>query len=220
VLGLRLSAVPERESTCDAFLSNHFATLADLSPGAKVGTGSLRRRSQLLHVRPDLEVLDIRGNVDTRLRKLDDGEYDAIILAEAGLKRLGLAERIRHVVPADVMLPAVAQGALGIETRADDMLTQTAVSVLNHAPTHASVVAERSMLAALRGGCLAPVGALAVCCDTQLTLQAVVLNLSGSEKINAAQTGPIEQAIQIGADVAQKLLDLGAEKLIASSRTR
>jgi hydroxymethylbilane synthase len=217
---LTLAAVPERESTHDAFLSIRYADFASLPQGAKVGTGSLRRRTQLLHVRPDLEVFDIRGNVDTRLRKLAEGEYDAIILAEAGLKRLGLAQHIRHVLAADFMLPAVGQGALGIETRVADAATQQAVQVLNHPATHAAVLAERSLLATLRGGCLAPVGALATCTDDHLTLNAVVLNLSGAEKITAQHTGLTSAAVAIGQTVANELLTLGAEALIASSRSR
>ena len=218
VAGLKLGAVPLRESTGDALISNSAENLASLPSGAKVGTGSLRRRTQLLHARPDLSVLDIRGNVDTRLRKLDDGEFEAIILAEAGLTRLGLAARIRQVLPRELMLPAVGQGALGIEIRADDASTQAIVAPLNHAATEQAVIAERSMLAELRGGCLAPVGAWARIETGKLLLDAVVLNHNGSRKISATGQADPSAATQLGSDVAQQLHAQGAEALIASSR--
>ncbi|MDP6444687.1 MAG: hydroxymethylbilane synthase, partial [Pirellulaceae bacterium] len=159
--GLQLTATPPREQCGDALVSNRFATFPELPAAARIGTGSARRQAQLLHWRSDLDVLDIRGNVDTRLQKLDDGEYDAIILAQAGLMRLGLADRIREVAPKEIILPAVGQGAIGLETRADDRDSIAVVSQLNDAETLAAVTAERSLLAALRGGCLAPVGAWA-----------------------------------------------------------
>ena len=143
----------------DAYVSNQWDDLDQLPEGSVVGTGSLRRRTQLLRLRPDLEIREIRGNVDTRLKKLDDGEFDAILLAEAGLVRLGLAARITQRLAPQVMLPAVGQGALGLETRADDVVVRELLAPLDHAETRAAVTAERQMLAALRGGCLAPVGA-------------------------------------------------------------
>jgi hydroxymethylbilane synthase len=220
VAGLLLAAVPERESTADVFLSNQWTEFSQLPHAARVGTGSLRRRTQLLHVRPDLQVLDIRGNLDTRLRKLDEGEYDAIVLAEAGLRRLGLTDRIRHVLPADTMLPAVGQGALGVETRADDDETRAAVQVLDHSPSHLAVLAERSLLAALRGGCLAPIGALATVQQETLTLRGVVLDVAGRERLEAALSGPAADAITLGEKLAQELREMGAEALIATSRQR
>src|SRR5262245_54778381 len=161
VEGLSLAAVPERESTSDVLVSAKAWRIEDLPPSAHVGTGSLRREAQLLHLRPDLIVEDIRGNIETRLRKLTDGQFDAIVLAEAGLKRLGLADRDVHIIPRSVMLPAVGQGALGIETREDDDQTQSFLQPLDHTETHQAVDAERALLAALRAGCLAPVGAWA-----------------------------------------------------------
>ena len=156
--GLSLAAVPPRESTADVLVSNIVKQIEQLPPSARIGTGSLRRKAQLLHLRPDLQVEEIRGNVDTRLRKLDEGQYDAIVLAEAGLRRLGLAERIVQVIPRSLMLPAVGQGALGIEARADDAATCNLLAPLDDAATHQAVLAERSLLLTLRGGCLAPVG--------------------------------------------------------------
>src|SRR5262249_2894957 len=150
---------PEREEPADALISLNRLPLDSLPHGAAIGTGSLRRRAQLLHVRGDLRMRDIRGNVDTRLQKLRDGAYDAIVLAIAGLKRLGLSAEIPQLLPLEVMLPAVGQGALGIEARADDQSTRSAVAALNHEPTHQAVLTERSLLATLRGGCLAPVAA-------------------------------------------------------------
>ena len=157
--GLCLAAVPQRAAVADALLSDKYPSLDQLPPGATVGTGSLRRRAQLLHVRPDLQIRDIRGNVDTRLRKLHGGQFDAIVLAEAGLERLGLAGQITQRLPPAIMLPAVGQGALALEVRSDDRRTRQLVQSLDHAASHAAVAAERAMLAALRGGCLAPVAA-------------------------------------------------------------
>ena len=148
IAGLRLGAVPERGPTRDVLVARKGMSLAQLPTGAQIGTGSQRRRAQLLHHRPDLVMRDIRGNVDTRLRKLHAAEYDAIVLAEAGLARLGFADQITEALPVDVMLPAVGQGALGVECREDDAATQTAVAALDHADTHASVTAERAMLRA------------------------------------------------------------------------
>jgi len=215
--GLLLAAVPERAGTHDAFVSNSAAALDELATGARIGTGSRRRQSQLLHARPDLQVLDIRGNVETRLRKLDEGEFDAIILAEAGLKRLGLQDRIRQLLAHDVMLPAVGQGALGLETRSDDSTTIAAVKQLDHATSHASIIAERSLLAALRAGCLAPVGALAGVKSSELRLAGVVLSVDGTQRITAAAGGPIASAEAIGNDVAKQLIAQGAAELIATS---
>ena len=158
VEGLVLAAVPEREDVADVLISRDRIPFAKLKPSAAIGTGSLRRRAQLLHARPDLQMRDIRGNVDTRVRKLHEGQFDAIVLAAAGLNRLGLAAEVTERLSAEIMLPAVGQGALGIEIRASDDSTRRGVALLDHAETHQSVIAERSLLAHLLGGCLAPVG--------------------------------------------------------------
>jgi hydroxymethylbilane synthase len=165
-----------------------------------------------------LRVEDIRGNVDSRLAKLDGGQYDAIILAEAGLKRLGLTERTVNVIPRSVMLPAVGQGALGIECRADDSTTRQLLSPLDDAVTHACVLAERALLLALRGGCLAPVGALGRIENGRLQLNAVVLPGDGSKRIAATGEADPGDAVSLGQRVAQLLLDQGAAELIAASR--
>lgn len=218
--GLSLTAVPERETVRDALICREALTLADLPHGATVGSGSMRRRSQLLHYRPDLEMVDIRGNVDTRLAKLTDGQYDAIILAEAGLKRLGLHDQITELVDSQIMLPAIGQGALGLETRADDETTHTALAPLDHAETHTAVLAERAMLAALHGGCLAPVAAWGRFEDGQLVLTGRVLSVDGTQCIETSETAANLDGIALGETVAQRLLDQGAEELIASSRNR
>ena len=194
--------------------------LDGLRVGAVVGTGSLRRQAQLRNVRPDLRVTEVRGNVDTRLRKLDDGEFDAIVLAHAGLRRLGLAERVSRVLPFEMMLPAVGQGALGIECRADDASTLAAVRPMNDMASYAAVTAERALLEHLRGGCMAPVGALARFREDRLELQAVVLSVDGKQRLIASGTTGLDQAVLLGQQVAQWLIDDGAGDLIAASRGR
>lgn len=218
VEGLGLAAVPPRESVGDALISRQGLPFRELAPGSRVGTGSARRRAQLLALRSDLEVLDIRGNVDTRLAKLDRGEYDAIVLAEAGLRRLGLAGRITEVFSRDQLLPAIGQGALGLETRAEDEATRFWVRRLNDEVTEQAVCAERSLLAALRGGCLAPVGAWARREADQLRLDAVVLSLDGSKRLYASQTASPSDAVPLGESVAEALLDQGARSLIEAMR--
>ena len=217
--GLGLAAVPPRESPCDAFISNRVPAFDQLPSGARVGTGSRRRQSQLLHARPDLAVVDIRGNVETRLQKLDAGDYDAIILAEAGLKRLGLDERITQVLPPTTMLPAVGQGALGLETREDDRATIAVVRQLDDADTHSAVLAERALLAALRGGCLAPIGAWGRVVDRQLHLNAVVLSADGATRLEASVSGDVASTVTQGEEAARQLIERGATELIDSSRT-
>ena len=219
VQGLTLAAVPPRESPADVLVSHRADSIEALPHGAWIGTGSLRRRSQLLHLRPDLLMKDIRGNVDTRLRKLDEDQFDAIVLAEAGLKRLGLVDRITHVLPKPVMMPAVGQGALGLEARAGDDRTIEKLASLDDLSTHRAVVAERSMLAALRGGCLAPVGAWARAAnDGTLHLDGVVLSHDGARRLAASSVTTPEDAAHLGEEVAAKLIDLGADELIAASR--
>lgn len=215
---LTLGAVPERESPGDVLVASSAPDFASLPKGARIGTGSLRRRAQLLHARPDLVVLDIRGNVETRIQKLDEGEFDAIVLAEAGLSRLGLADRITQVLPKELILPAVGQGALGIEIRASDERAQQAVAPLNHAETRSAVVAERALLAELRGGCLAPVGAWGRLEKNELRLDAVVLSGDGKLRIESHGAAPPGEAADLGLRVAQSLRAQGSDALIAASR--
>jgi hydroxymethylbilane synthase len=219
VPGLMLAAVPERAAVADVLVSNRYDSVESLPPGAVVGTGSLRRRAQLLHYRNDLEMRDIRGNVDTRLRKLREGQYEAIILARAGLERLGLSERITQVLPLDMMLPAVGQGALGIESREDDSATRVALAVLDHVPTHAAVLAERAMLAALHGGCMAPIAAWGRIEGGQLHLTGRVLDPAGTRTLEADLTDSADDSQSLGQRVADALLEQGAAELIAACRT-
>lgn len=216
--GLFLGAVPPRENPYDVLVSRRGESLDDLPPAARIGTGSRRRQAQLLHFRHDFVVADIRGNVETRLRKLDDGEYDAILLAAAGLTRLGLVDRVTQVLPPSILLPAVGQGALGIEVRTGDEATHAGLATLNDPPSLAAVTAERAMLAALRGGCLAPVGGWARLADDRLRLDGVVLSLCGTQRLAAMATGPPGDADRIGRDVAEQLLVQGASELIAGAR--
>lgn len=219
VEGLTLAAIPQRESPGDVLVSPRAASLGELPTQAKIGTGSTRRKAQLLYARDDLRIEDIRGNVDTRLRKLDEGEYDAIVLAEAGLRRLGFVDRIQHLLPRELMLPAVGQGALGIEARSDDALTLQLLAPLNDADTRQSVLAERAMLRTLRGGCLAPVGAWGRRIDGGLQLDGVVLSPDGKNRIFASSVLPPQAAETLGEAVARELLAQGAGELIAGSRT-
>lgn len=218
VPSLQLAAVPARESTRDVLVSRVADDFEGLPLGARIGTGSIRRRAQLLHARPDLQVTEIRGNVDTRLRKLDEGQYEAIVLAEAGLRRLGLGERITQILPIDLMLSAVGQGALGIEARCDDDRTLQVLAQLDHPETHLAVLAERALLMALRAGCLAPVGAWARVDDDRLQLDAIVLSHDGRDRLSVSLSGPLGQAESLGQQAAADLLTQGAAQLIAASR--
>jgi hydroxymethylbilane synthase len=219
VPGLTIAAVPPRESTADVLVSNQFASVAQLPPNARIGTGSLRRKAQLLHQRPDLAIEDIRGNVETRLKKLDDGEFDAIVLAEAGLKRLGFAKRITSIISPDQMLPAIGQGALALETRTGDSRTRELLAPLDHLETHQSVLAERALLAALRAGCLAPVGAHGRIAAARLALDAVVLSPDGRQRLFATGSTETAAATSLGQQLAHELLSQGAAALIAAART-
>ena len=217
--GLVLAAVPEREDPRDVLISREGKRFEQLPQGATIGTGSLRRRAQLLHLRADLQMRDIRGNVETRLQKLAAGQYDALVLALAGIKRLGLDAQITQILEPDILLPAVGQGALGIETRVEDRATRAALERLDHGPSHQAVLAERMLLAALCGGCLAPVGAWARQeADGQLRLDAVVLSADGRQRLAASGLAAPEEALQLGSDVASRLIAQGASTLIQQSR--
>ncbi len=218
VAGLTLAAIPPRESSADVLVGRTAAALAELPASARVGTSSLRRTAQLLHLRGDLEMAPIRGNVDTRLRRLDEGQYDAIVLAEAGLVRLGLAERITHRFAPSELLPAIGQGALGVECREDDGAVRMVLERLDHPPTRQAVLAERTLLATLRGGCLAPIGALAQHVDGKLVLSAAVLSGDGRRRLFASRSAPPDDFESLGRQVAGELLNAGADELIEESR--
>jgi len=212
--GLHLSVILEREDPRDAFVSNHHASLVALSEGARVGTSSLRRQCQLTDRRPDLQIIPLRGNVNTRLRKLDEGDYDAIILASAGLLRLGFAERIRDFIPIDDSLPAIGQGAIGIECRRDDTRVNALLQPLHHAPTAARIRAERAMNHRLEGGCQVPIGGHATLNDGELQLRGLVGTVDGSEIVRAEIKGPEADAERLGTALAEELLEHGAGRIL------
>ncbi|MDO7231530.1 hydroxymethylbilane synthase [Acinetobacter nosocomialis] len=212
--GLTLAVICEREDPLDAFVSNHFENFADLPQGAKVGTSSLRRKSQILKQRPDLQIIDLRGNVGTRLSKLDDGQYDAIILASAGLKRLGLEERIRHCIEPSVSLPAVGQGALGLECRADDQDVLALIQPLLHTETDVCVRAERAFNAYLEGGCQVPIAGYATLQDGKIHIEGRVGSPDGQTLLCAELTDEAHNAQQLGENLARNLLEQGAGDLL------
>ncbi len=210
-----LGAVLERADPTDAFVSTRFRSLDQLPTGARVGTSSLRRRALLKAIRKDLLIEDLRGNVNTRLAKLDKGEYDAIILASAGLLRLGLGDRIRERLLPPLFLPAVAQGAIAVECRIDDTQTQELFAGLNHQETRLCVSAERAMNRRLEGNCQVPIAGYAQIENNRLHLKAMVAAVDSDEILRAEASGPSEQAKDIGLRVAQKLLDAGAARLLS-----
>ena len=212
--GLLLAAVPRREDPSDVLAARPRRRFADLPRGARVGTGSPRRRAQLLAARPDLDVLEARGNVDTSLSRLAEGRFDAIVLARAGLSRLGRLEEISEVLPPSVTLPAVGQGALAIFAREDDPATASLVGPLDDAASRREVEAERSLLAALEAGCKAPVAGLARVRDGSLTLTAAMFSPDGRIVLREEAAGPGDGASRIGKDVAERLLSRGAGALI------
>jgi len=210
---LTLVATPEREDVRDALIGPDLSSLADLPNGARLGTGSLRRRAQLKALRPDLEILDIRGNLDTRIDKVMRGECDAVVLAVAGLNRLGWQQRIGVHLSLNQVLPAPGQGALGLQMRADNPL-KSYVGALNHAPTQAAVQAERQLLQTLRAGCHAPVGAWARLEEDQLTLDGLVGHPDGTEMLRARHSAPLTDAQPLGEAVAAALREQGADALL------
>ncbi len=212
--GLELAIICEREDPYDAFVSNQYENFADLPQGAKLGTSSLRRKCQILKQRPDLDVIDLRGNVGTRLSKLDAGQYDAIILASAGLKRLELQQRIRHVLDRDVSLPAVGQGALGIECRSHDTEILDLIMPLMHTDTNVCVRAERAFNAYLEGGCQVPIAGFATLENGQIHLEGRVGSVDGETLLVSKVIGETQQAEQLGVQLAKQLLDQGAGELL------
>lgn len=213
--GLGLVTICEREDPRDAFVSNHYDSLDALPHGSIVGTSSLRRQCQLAEYRPDLIIRSLRGNVGTRLSKLDNGEYDAIILAVAGLKRLGLESRIKAALSPEQSLPAVGQGAVGIECRLDDTRTHALLTPLNHDETAIRVQAERAMNTRLEGGCQVPIGSYAELTDGKLWLRALVGAPDGSQMVRGERRGKPQDAEQLGISLAEELLDNGAREILA-----
>lgn len=212
--GLAFPAITRREDPRDCLISRAGRTLKHLPPGARIGTSSLRRQSQLRHYRADLEAVDLRGNVDTRLKKLDGGEFDAIVLAMAGVNRLGAANRVTQVLGADVMLPAVGQGALGIEAHSDDRTTSQFVATLDDPETRACVTAERALLAELQGGCQVPLGALARLTGGEIQIEAAVFSADGCEFVRREERGSPDDAAGVGKRLGKILIDAGADKIL------
>ena len=214
--GLHLPVILERHDPLDAFVSNNYTSLDDLPQNAKVGTSSLRRQTQLMQLRPDLKILSLRGNVNSRLAKLDKGDYDAIILASAGLKRLGFDDRITQRIPAEQSLPAIGQGAIGIECRENDKRVNALLAPLNHQETAIRVGAERAFNTRLKGGCQVPIAGYSVLQGDQIYLRGLVGYPDGSAIYRAEQTVSIEEAEKMGVAVAEDLLAQGADKVLAS----
>lgn len=213
--GFALGAILERHSPTDAFVSNKYAAFDELPQGAILGTSSLRRKAQLMAIRPDLDVRDLRGNVGTRLGKLDAGEYDAIVLATSGLQRLELDERIRHEIAPEVCLPAVTQGTLGIEYFAKDKDVKEIISVLNHEPTEIRTIAERAMNHRLEGGCQVPIGVFAELLDgDRIRIRGLVASLDGSTVIQNQVEGAQSDAHALGTQLGEMLLDQGAKEIL------
>lgn len=212
--GLCLPVMCVREDVRDALVSNLYSELALLPPQAKVGTSSLRRQSQLHALRPDLNLLNLRGNVHTRLSRLDSGEYSAIILAAAGLKRLGLQQRIKYFFNIEEILPAAGQGVLGIECRSDDAHTQDLISLLNHAETNDCVTAERAMCKRLGGSCQVPIGAYAEMVEKKIKLRGLVASVDGAVIVRAEKLGAPSRAETLGEKVADELLRQGAKEIL------
>jgi hydroxymethylbilane synthase len=213
--GLVLAAVPPRGPSGDVLVAAHVSGFDQLPLGARVATGSLRRRSQLLHRRPDLQLVDIRGNVESRLRKLREHGYDALVLAEAGLARLGLSHVATELLDPAWMLPAVGQGALGLECRSADAPTRGLLSILDDSPTRQAIEAERALLLHLGGGCQVPLGAIAVAANRTLTLRAAVLTADGARRIDGEEAGLAADAATIGERLAERLRIQGAAEMMA-----
>jgi hydroxymethylbilane synthase len=212
--GLEIVCVPEREDPRDALIAQEGYSLEKLPVGGRVGTSSLRRQAQLLHVRPDLEIAVLRGNVDTRLRKIREHHFDAIILAASGLKRLGWEQEVTEYLSVEVSLPAIGQGSLGLEGRKDDTFVRDLVAQFEHRPTRIAVTAERALLTRLEGGCQVPIAGYATLQGDTLTLDGLVVSLDGKRYIRRVISGPAEEAGSLGRRLAEQLLDGGAKPIL------
>lgn len=214
--GLCLTAITERANSGDAFVSNKYNSIEELPEGSVLGTSSLRRRAQLLARRPDLKIVDLRGNVDTRLKKLDEGQMDAIILAAAGLTRLGHADRIKEIIPQSYCLPAVGQGALAIECRTDNFKVRQMLDFLNDTATKQATDAERAFLGLLEGGCQVPIGVHAEVNKGRIAMEAVIASLDGSTVLRDTAEGNAADAVTLGRALGQKMLDNGGREILAA----
>ncbi|WP_299447638.1 hydroxymethylbilane synthase [uncultured Phascolarctobacterium sp.] len=214
--GLCLTVITARANVGDAFVSNKYDSFAELPLGAVVGTSSLRRKAQLLAARPDLTIRDLRGNVDTRLRKLDEGLYDAVILAAAGLERLGHGDRIKDIIPSDVCLPAVGQGALAIECRTDNAEVRAMLDFLNDMPTVQATSAERAFLGLVEGGCQVPIGVHADVENENIRIEAIIASLDGKTVLRDCLTGSAADAVALGKTLGKKMLANGGQEILAA----
>ena len=212
--GLGLSAITRREDARDALISHEDRTIMTLPQGARIGSSSLRRQCQLLKVRPDFNIISLRGNLDTRIKKVEAGEFDAIILAAAGMRRLGWQDRISEYISSDILLPAIAQGALGIETRDNDGETNEMISFLNHGESEAAVKAERALLKRLEGGCQVPIAAYGEIDGSTILLRGLVGSLDGKTLITDKMTGDFSEAESLGIALAESLLGKGAGEIL------
>jgi hydroxymethylbilane synthase len=212
--GLKISVYPKREDPRDAFVSRHFKAVKDLPQGASVGTSSLRRSAQLLHMRPDFHIAPLRGNVDTRLRKLDSGDLQAIVLATAGLKRLGLSDRITTPLSPEAVLPAIGQGVLGLELRVDDEKTRNLISFLNDLETELAARAERAFLKELEGGCQVPLAGYARVERDLMVMDGMVAELDGSKILRQEIRGAKDKPEELGIALARRLLSAGADRIL------
>lgn len=211
---LHFPAVCRRDDVRDCLVSHTGTLLANLKQGARVGTGSLRRQAQLRHYRPDLDFRELRGNVDTRLRKVESGEYDAIVLSKAGLDRLGWSQKITEPISTDISLPAVGQGAIAIQSRVSDREADEFLSKLDDMETRTAIIAERALLSALQGGCQVPLGAWARMERTELVMEAVVCSVDGTQYVREKATAPPDQAAQLGEHLARVLAEGGARTIL------
>ena len=213
--GLMLAGTGVREDVRDALVSPRVKSVDKLPKGARVGTSSLRRQAQLLHLRPDLQIVSVRGNVETRMRKIKELNLEGVILAAAGLRRLGFADRITQYIPVSVSLPAIAQGSLGLEVRADDALTIERVAIFRHEPTEVAVSAERAFLARLEGGCQVPIAGLARLEGDRVVMEGLVGSVDGKTLIRDRGEGPAAEAERVGRELAEKILDAGGRAILA-----
>lgn len=218
--GLTIAAMLEREDPRDVLVSREDKTLETLPPGSRVGTGSIRRVAQLKRVRDDLEFVDIRGNIDTRLRKLDEGQFDAIVVALAGLKRLGLEDRVSDYLDFDVCIPAVGQGAVGVEARIEDPEILSVVKKIDHLPTRLAVTAERTVLTRLGGGCSIPIAANAIICGKELRLRVRICDPMGKRIFEGELVGDPQDAVNVGRKLAEDLLSRGANEFLQAGSLR
>jgi hydroxymethylbilane synthase len=211
---LSFPAVCRRDDVRDCLISGSGATLMNLRPGARVGTSSLRRQAQLRHIRPNLDIRDLRGNVDTRLRKVESGEYEAILVAKAGLDRLGWSQRITETLSPDVCMPAVGQGAIAVECRLRDTEAAEILSKLDDGETRNAIISERALLSSLQGGCQVPMGAWARLEREELVLEACVCSVDGEQYVKQRASGPPDQATQLGEQMARLLIEAGAQEIL------